>query len=173
MTEDGFYSATVPVFQHYLRRISAIAAQPDVAAHLDVRLTTGMLSAGQNLMTAQGFVPRILAPLTDRVFPVLSEGSATSKRLIQRGDMLQNELAQCLPLDFKGADQKIVSHQAGDAILNQNAETFVTLYGMPNFFFHLIAGYSGLRAAGVALSKGDFDDFHSYATGFSFDDTLD
>ncbi len=173
MSKERYFAITVPVFQHYLYRISTIAARTDAAAQLDYRVTTGMFSAGQNLMTAQGFVPRILTPLCGHRFAPLPDGPATSDLLIARGTLLQNDLSRITPAQFAEADQKEITHDAGNATLRQSAETFVTLYGMPNFFFHLVAGYSALRAAGVPLSKGDFDGFHSYPTGFSFDDTRD
>ncbi|WP_369010855.1 DUF1993 family protein [Salmonella enterica] len=36
------------------------------------------------------------------------------------------------------------------------ARDYVVAYGMPNFFFHIQAAYSILRAKGVPLGKTDY-----------------
>jgi uncharacterized protein len=72
------------------------------------------------------------------------------------------------PADFDGAEARLIRHHAGFAVLEQTGQEFLTLYGLPNFFFHLTMGYAALRAAGVPLGKADFDAFHSYPADFSF-----
>ena len=66
------------------------------------------------------------------------------------------------PDEFQGAENRRIQHRAGIADLDQSAEDFLFLYGLPNFFFHLAMGYAALRAAGVTLGKADFDGFHAY-----------
>ena len=72
------------------------------------------------------------------------------------------------PQEFEGAEARRIRHRAGEAELEQDAATFLHLYGLPNFFFHLTMGYAALRAAGVALGKADFDGQHLYPAGFRF-----
>ena len=62
----------------------------------------------------------------------------------------------------------MIVHRAGFADLEQDGASFLHLYGMPNFLFHVTMGYAALRAAGVALGKADFDGFHDYPAGFAF-----
>ena len=76
-------------------------------------------------------------------------------------------LGAMTPAEFEGAEDRIIRHHAGFAVLEQTASDFLHLYGLPNFFFHL-TDYATLRAAGVPLGKADFDGFHSYPPDFRF-----
>ena len=67
-----------------------------------------------------------------------------------------------------GAEGRVIQHRAGFADLEQDGASFLHLYGMPNFLFHVTMGYAALRAAGVALGKADFDGSHDYPPGFAF-----
>ena len=62
----------------------------------------------------------------------------------------------------------LISDQAGFTTLHLPASEYAQLYALPNFFFHLSMAYAIARAAGVPLSKGDFDGYHQYPDGFSF-----
>ena len=66
------------------------------------------------------------------------------------------------PAEFDGASARIIRHRAGHADIDQTAEQFLFLFGLPNFFFHMTMGYAALRQAGVVLGKEDFDGIHSY-----------
>ncbi len=46
---------------------------------------------------------------------------------------------------------------------------YVDSFALPNFFFHLSMVYATARNQGVPVSKGDYDGYHSYPDGFSFD----
>ncbi|NJM81512.1 MAG: DUF1993 domain-containing protein, partial [Tabrizicola sp.] len=78
-------------------------------------------------------------------------------------------LGRVTPAEFEGAEKRILRHRAGFAEIEQSAADFLYLFGLPNFFFHLTMGYAALRAAGVPLGKADFDGFHQYPDGFSFE----
>jgi hypothetical protein len=72
------------------------------------------------------------------------------------------------PSEFEGAEARIIRHRAGEAEVEQDAATFLHLYGIPNFLFHLTMGYAALRAAGMVLGKADFDGIHVYPPDFRF-----
>ncbi|SLN45197.1 hypothetical protein PSA7680_02304 [Pseudoruegeria aquimaris] len=165
------HAASVPVYARYIARIPALLARDGAPEALSTRLVPGMLSAGENLHTAQGYVPRALEPLTGTQAPALPEGPHDAPTLLRRSALLSDWLAGITAQHFTDAARSHVTHRAGEADLTQGSETFLLHYALPNFFFHLVAGYSGLRAAGVALSKGDFDGFHSYPSGFAFPGT--
>jgi uncharacterized protein len=151
------YQATVPVFRHYLARVSGMveAAGPEA---LEARIADA-LPAGRQFATAAGFALRIACPLAGREVPDLPE--ALGPRLAVARAML----GAMQPADFEGAEERTIRHRAGEADLAQTAAEFLYLYGLPNFFFHLTMGYAALRLAGVPLGKADFDGFHLYPTG--------
>jgi hypothetical protein len=154
------YQASVPVFRHYLSRISDIVAVAGPDA-LDARIADSF-PARQQFATAAGFSLRIACPLAGREAPDLPQ--ALGPRLAVARAML----GAMTPAEFVGAETRVIRHQAGFAMLEHTGVEFLHLFGMPNFFFHLTMGYAALRAAGVPLGKADFDGFHSYPADFRF-----
>ena len=150
----SLYAASVPVFRHYLgqaSRMIEIAGSAAMAAQ-----GPDAFPAGQQFATAAGFAMRIACPLAGRAVPDLP--AALAPRLaVARATLGGMRLDE-----FRGAELLRIQHRAGMADLDQSASDFLYLFGMPNFMFHLTMGYAALRAAGVALSKADFDGFHGY-----------
>ncbi|WP_137111092.1 DUF1993 family protein [Rhodobacter sp. SY28-1] len=154
------YQASVPVFRHYLSRVSDIVAVAGPDA-LDARIADSF-PARQQFATAAGFALRIACPLAGREVPDLPQG------LGPRLAVARALLGSMSPADFEGAETRVIRHRAGFADLEQSGADFLYLYGLPNFFFHLTMGYAALRAAGVPLGKADFDGFHAYPADFHF-----
>ena len=155
------YTASVPVFRHYLGRITEIVgrAGPEL-----LRARVGeTFPAGQQFATAAGFAVRVACPLAGREVPHLP--AALAPRLA----VVRALLGAMRPAEFEGAEERVIRHEAGFAVLEQDGASFLHLYGMPNFFFHLTMGYAALRAAGMDLGKADFDGFHSYPADFRLD----
>lgn len=154
------YQASVPVFRHYLSRVSDIVAVAGPDA-LDAQIADSF-PARQQFATAAGFALRIACPLAGREVPDLPQG------LGPRLAVARAMLGAMTPAEFEGAETRLIRHKAGFAELEQTGADFLYLYGLPNFFFHLTMGYAALRAAGVPLGKADFDGFHSYPADFHF-----
>ena len=154
------YQASVPVFRHYLSRVSDIVAVAGPDA-LDAQIADAF-PARQQFATAAGFALRITCPLAGREVPDLPQG------LGPRLAVARAMLGAMTPAEFEGAEARVIRHQAGFALLEQTGADFLHLFGIPNFFFHLTMGYAALRAAGVPLGKADFDGFHSYPPDFRF-----
>ena len=148
------YQATVPVFRHKLAQISATVEKVDPAM-LEHRLADA-LPVREQFAVAAGFSLRITAPLAGREVPDLP--AALGPRLA----VARALLGSMKPQDFDGAEGRMIRHRAGEADLWQPAEEFVHLFGLPNFFFHMVMGYAALRAAGAPLGKADFDGYHLY-----------
>ena len=159
----SLYHASVPVFRHYLGLAQEMVerAQDHSPAALEARVADAF-PAGQQLATAAGFALRIACPLAGREVPDLP------RSLAPRLAVVRATLGAMRPDEFLGAESRKIAHRAGFADLEQGAEEFLFLYGLPNFFFHLTMGYAALRAAGVPLGKADFDGFHRYPADFHF-----
>ncbi len=156
------YHASVPVFRHYLARMTGMverAGREAMAARI-----ADSFPATEQFATAAGFTMRIACPLAGREVPDLPE--ALGPRLA----VARALLGAMKPAEFEGAEDRIIRHRAGFAELEQTGAEFLHLFGLPNFFFHLTMGYAALRAAGVPLGKADFDGFHQYPEGFNFSD---
>ena len=154
------YSATVPVFRHYLDRVARMVDMAGTEA-LDHRIADAF-PARQQFATAAGFALRVACPLAGREVPDLP--AALGPRLA----VARAVLGAMKPAEFEGAEARVIRHRAGFADLEQDGASFLHLYGMPNFLFHVTMGYAALRAAGVTLGKADFDGFHHYPEGFAF-----
>ena len=155
------YTASVPVFRHYLGRAQDMAerAGPEFLASAQIADT---FPAAQQFATAAGFALRVACPLAGREVPDLPR--ALGPRLA----VVRATLGAMKPAEFDGAQVRIITHKAGFADLDQTAEQFLHLFGLPNFFFHLTMGYAALRAAGLPLGKEDFDGLHAYPPDFRF-----
>ncbi|MCZ8333225.1 MAG: DUF1993 family protein [Rhodobacteraceae bacterium] len=153
------YTASVPVFRHYLDRVARMAE--GAGAALDHRIADSF-PARQQFATAAGFALRIACPLAGREVPGLP--TALGPRLA----VARATLGAMRPEEFAGAEARVIAHRAGEADLEQDGASFLHLYGMPNFLFHVTMGYAALRAAGLPLGKADFDGFHRYPPGFAF-----
>jgi uncharacterized protein len=148
------YTASVPVFRHYLgqaMRMIEMAGPQAMAAQV-----ADGFPAGQQFATAAGFALRVACPLAGREVPDLP--AALAPRLA----VVRATLGAMRPDEFLGAETRRIQHRAGMAELDQSASDFLHLYGLPNFMFHLAMGYAALRTAGVPLGKADFDGFHAY-----------
>ncbi len=134
-------------------------AGPDMLANARV---ADSFAAGQQFSTAAGFALRIACPLAGREVPDMPR--ALGPRLA----VVRATLGAMKPAEFDGAEARIITHKAGVAEMDQTAEQFLHLFGLPNFFFHLTMGYAALKAAGLPLGKEDFDALHSYPADFRF-----
>jgi hypothetical protein len=154
------FTASVPVFRHYLDRVARMVEGAGAEA-LDHRIADSF-PARQHFATAAGFALRVACPLAGREVPGLP--AALGPRLA----VARATLGAMRPEEFAGAEGRVIAHRAGFADLEQDGAEFLHLYGMPNFLFHVTMGYAALRAAGVPLGKGDFDGLHAYPEGFRF-----
>ena len=157
----ALYTASVPVFRHYLARVQAMVELAGPAL-LTARVADAF-PAGLQFSTAAGFALRIACPLAGREVPDMPQALAPKLAVVRAtlGAMRADE--------FSGAEVRRITHQAGFAVLEQSGEEFLYLYGLPNFFFHVTMGYAALRGTGLALGKVDFDGFHDYPDDFRFD----
>lgn len=153
------YTASVPVFRHYLDRVARMAE--GAGAALDHRIADSF-PARQHFATAAGLALRVACPLAGREVPDLP--AALGPRLA----VARATLGAMRPDEFAGAEARRIAHKAGRADLEQDGAGFLHLFGMPNFLFHVTMGYASLRAAGLPLGKADFDGLHHYPEGFAF-----
>ena len=159
--KPALYTASVPVFRHYLGRVQAIVETVG-AEDLHARVSDAF-PAGQQFSTAAEIALRTVCALAGREVPGLP------RALAPRLAVVRATLGAMRPEEFVGAQARRISHVAGTAELEQSGEEFLLLFGLPNFFFHVTMGYAALRGAGVPLGKADFDGQHLYPDGFSFE----
>ncbi len=173
MDQIGFFEATVPVFQHYLAQLDGMLGKlsPTHPEKLAIRLVPDTFTAGEHFRTAQGFVLRTIYPLIGEAVPELPTDEPTLRALLQRSDTIRSLVEPLTKEHFEGAAMRTIDHKAGTAALSQGATQYLTLFALPNFFFHLTMGYATLRQQGVEVGKADFDGHHRYPEGFRLNAT--
>lgn len=169
MADPAIYTASVPVFRHYLRQsqrlLDRVEARPDLLA---ARLAPDMFTGAEQFATATGFTLRTAFPLAGQEVPGFPAGGMDLVGLKRRIVFADAQLAGLSPSDFADAADRRIRHRAGFAELDQSGSEFLTLFGMPNFLFHLTMGFAVLRQGGLDIGKADFDGFHDYPHGFRF-----
>jgi len=165
----ALYSASVPVFQHYLDRLEGLVGRVQgQEAMLGARLAPDMFTAGQQIASAVGFTLRISYLLAGLEPPRDSDLGVDRIGLLRRIQVAREGLAGLDPATFAGADTRRIRHRAGFAELDQTAAVFLHLFGMPNFMFHTCMAFAVLRGQGLEIGKADFDGLHDYPHGFRF-----
>lgn len=134
------YSASVPVFRHYLARVSDLVERAGMAA-LAAPAADG-LTAGQHFAAAAGVAMAAACPLAGRAVPDLP--AALPPRLA----VARAVLLAMRPADFEGAAARPIGPGAGQDL---------HLDAMPRFVFHIAMGHAALRAAGIADGIAEFD----------------
>jgi hypothetical protein len=163
------YTASVPVFRHYIARLEGMVARAGGRAELmQARLQPDMFGFGQQVATALRFSLRVSHPLAGQAVPPDPALGTDADGLAQRIALTRGALDALDPAAFQGAEGRMIRHVAGFAELEQDGLTFLHRFGMPNFLFHTAMAFAILRANGVAVGKADFDGQHDYPPGFRF-----
>ncbi len=163
------YTASVPVFRHYLDRLAGLVRQTAGREHLlQARLAPDMFTCAQQVATAAGFALRVSFPLAGRAVPKLPDHGMDRIGLGRLIAAAGQSLETLTPEDFAGAEDRRIPHRAGFAELEQTGAAYLHLFGMPNFLFHATMAFAVLRREGLEIGKADFDGLHDYPQGFRF-----
>lgn len=158
-----FYISAVPPARMALDRAQHLLdiAQGSVTL-LSARLAPDMMNAGDQIRTVAGFALRTTYPLTDRPIPRAS--FSNDPRGLRAELAFANAAVDDLsPADFDGAADRRIRHTAGEAQLDQSALDYLTLFALPNLWFHLSMAYAILWSQGAPIGKADFDGLHHYS----------
>lgn len=166
----------VRFFQHYLTNLDGMlvkAAQvsggvQQEQALLSLTLADDMFPLYQQVQTAIHFSLRIVFPLDSQFIPDQADYDYSLEGLRQQ---IANSLTQIKTLQLDSNERwhdRSVTTTAGFAECQFSGIDYFSLYGVPNFLFHMGMVYALLKQAGVVLGKQDFDGFHCYPNGFTF-----
>lgn len=170
MNDAALFEATVPVFRHYVQRVDALLLKlsNEQEPLLQRTLAPHAFSAAEHLETALGFVSRTMFPLFGQAVCNAENRASDRDSLVELASGVRALLQGITARDLDGASSRLVRHAAGAADLEQDATTFVTVFALPNFFFHVAVAFAIFRHEGVDIGMADFDGLHVYASGFHF-----
>ncbi len=159
------------LFLHYLRRLEAILKQVEAFGGdmADRRLHPDMFPLLQQARVAIGFTLRATCPLAGREIVSFRDDDITFASIHAELERTKAYLEAIPDADFAAMDALRVRTTAGFADLDLPAAEYFQMYAVPNFFFHYAMVYAIARQAGVPVGKADFDGYHRYPSGFTFD----
>jgi hypothetical protein len=163
---DAMQMNPASIFCRSLAQLSAMLDKTGTEPHmLAARLHPDMLPFAQQVRAAVRFSLRGCCPLAG-----LEVADFSAAASLQEQIALTMRYLKAIPAErFDGPPARICRDRAGFADIALPADEYLNLYILPNFYFHFSMAYAIARSGGVAIGKGDFDGYHAYAPGFSFE----
>lgn len=167
-------SNPVPVLIRYLQQADALliktsASEQEFKALLNARLADDMLPFANQIITTVNFALRIACPLAGKAVPAWQQPAHSLEALRHYIARAIEFLQTLTEKDFAEADTHVIEDRAGFADLSLPAAEFLYSYALPNFYFHWSMAFAIARSRGFAVGKMDFDGYHQYPPGFSFE----
>lgn len=162
----SMHSASVPLLQHMLRNLSHIldkaeahadARKFDPAALTTFRLAPDMLPFTRQVLIACDAAKNGIARLSGVEAPKFEDNEATFADLKARIQKTLDYLATVPAGALDGAEAREITFPVGrDKTRTMSGQDYLTLWMLPNFFFHVTTAYAILRHNGVDLGKADY-----------------
>ena len=161
----NIYDASVPVFTHVLKSLSAIlkkaeahcaAKKIDPAVILNARLFPDMFALTRQVQIASDAAKGAGARLAGLASPSFPDEEKTFEELQARIARTIDYLASLKREQFDGSGERDIHIKAGPRELDFKGAAFLETWAKPNFFFHLTTAYAILRHNGIELGKPDF-----------------
>jgi hypothetical protein len=158
-------------FNHSLLQLRRILEKIEScgADMLAARLHAEMLPFASQVRATCNFALRGCCPLAG-LAPVSFEGAELSLEALAR--QIDDTIAYIAAIPaqrFDGAAERLCHDRAGFADIALPGDEYLNLYILPNFYFHFSMAYAIARSHGADIGKQDFDGYHLYAPGFSFE----
>jgi len=164
MRPAAIFNRSLAQLRGMLEKIAA-----DGPAALTARLHEEMLPFASQVRATANFALRGCCPLAG-LAPISFERDELSyAALAAQIDDTMAYIAAIPPSQFDGDAARICRDRAGFADIALPAGEYLNLYILPNFYFHFSMAYAIARSRGARIGKQDFDGYHLYAPGFSFE----
>jgi hypothetical protein len=161
----SMYQASVPVFLHGLKNLSAIldkaAAQAadrkiDPTVLLNDRLAPDMFPLTRQVQVASDHAKGATARLAGLEVPRFEDVEKSFDELQQRLAGVADFVRSVEPAQIDGSEDREITLPIGGRSLTFNGQTYLLRFALPNFFFHVTTAYAILRHNGIAIGKRDF-----------------
>ncbi len=159
------YHASVPIILRALTNLKAILRKAEVWAEekgvkettvLNARLALDMLPFIKQIQIATDNAKGMAARLGGVENPYYADEETTFAELHER---LQKTIDFVKSVDakgFEGAETREIVLKFPNRTMEFTGLSYLTGFGIPNFFFHVTTAYAILRHSGVPLGKPDF-----------------
>ena len=160
------YTTSVPVFKQLLNSLSnlltkaeslCIEKKIEPKALLDARLFPDMFPLFRQVQIATDFATSVSARLAEVDVPTNENNEQTFSELQERITRALSFLDSLSSKQFEGSESlEIVLRPGTPKEKKLIGHTYLTNYGLPQFFFHVTTAYAILRHNGLDVGKGDF-----------------
>jgi hypothetical protein len=161
----SMHSASIPYFVRALKNLSAIlekgaahAQEKDIDPSILVtdRLFPDMFPLSRQVQIACDVSKGAAARISGIEAPSHEDNESSFEELIARINKTI-EFLNSLPTDkINGTEEKEIKFQAGPYELDFTGATYLSMWALPNIYFHVTTTYNILRHNGVALGKIDY-----------------
>jgi hypothetical protein len=160
------YTMSVPVFKQLLNSLSAILTKAEVLTTekkfeptvlLDARLFPDMFPLIRQVQIATDFANSVSARLAGVDVPAYDDNEQSFTELQGRIGKTLSFIESLTAEQFEGSEtREIVLRPGTPKEKKMVGHTYLSNYGLPQFFFHVTTAYAILRHNGLEVSKGDF-----------------
>lgn len=160
----SMYNITVPVFIKSLSNMGSILEKAekessekklDLEHLLTDRLYPDQFNFTRQIQIACDNAKGTTSKLAEIDNPKMEDTEKTVEELKVRIEKTIDFLKTIRPEQIEGSeDKKIAIYSAPGKFLN--GLEYVSKVALPNFFFHIVTGYSILRHNGISLGKADY-----------------
>lgn len=159
------YDASVPAFVRTLGQLKLILQKAaahaqerkiEEAVFLTARLYPDMLPFTRQIQIATDFARGTCARLAGREPPSAEDKEQTFAELVARVDATIDYLRTFAPADIAGSEAREIIRPIRGEPKKFNGRDYLTLYALPNFYFHATTAYAILRHNGLVVGKSDY-----------------
>ena len=160
------YTMSVPVFKQLLNSLSAILTKAEALATekkfeptvlLDARLFPDMFPLIRQVQIATDFAKSVSARLAGVDVPAYDDNEQSFTELQGRIGKTLSFIESLTPEQFEGSETREILLRPGTPKEKKMVgHTYLSNYGLPQFFFHVTTAYAILRHNGLEVGKGDF-----------------
>jgi len=160
------YNSSVPVFKQLLNSLSAILIKAEALAIekkfepkvlLDARLFPDMFPLSRQVQIATDFAMSVSARLAGVEVPAYDNNDQSFTELQDRISKALMFIENLTPAQFENSEaREIILRPGTPKEKTLLGHTYLSNYGLPQFFFHVTTAYGILRHNGLEVGKGDF-----------------
>ena len=159
------YAHTVPPMTRTLGALAAMLTKTDAhctarkidpAALLTARLFPDMFALTRQVQLTADFCARAGARLTGAEVPSFPDRETSFAELVTRVGTARDYLLALDPAAFDGAAERSVTIKMRGQDVAMPGLQYLTVYSLPQVYFHAATAYGILRHNGVEVGKMDF-----------------
>jgi len=160
------YQASAPVLERMLVNLVAIletgaahaaAKKIEPSVFINARLSPDMFTFAKQIQIAADMAKGCMARLAGDEPPKYEDNETTFAELIARIEKTIAYIKSFTPAQIDGSEEKQITFpRRNGPEWSFKGIDYLTLFVIPNFYFHITAAYAILRHNGVELGKADY-----------------